>query len=235
VEDFLTALQHAVKEEIVENYFHERRIIEEEAAEVEAVRGQAAAAAEDLALALGRLGLVLLEERFVKDFWRRAGLGAAPPVQPAAPAAGGQLLGRGWRWRRRYRDLVEGAAEGVSRAAGRHGELLAWLRRLVDEVNADIDRFHQNNDFLALVSVLNQMDPELIQKKYFLGSDLEGQVCGSLDEGLRFRKLARPGEGAEPLPGLPPPADLRRAARAEATAVLRALGPEVRRRLAGPD
>lgn len=232
MEDFLTALQYAVKEEIVENYFHGRRIIEEEVAEVETARGQAAAAAEELALALGRLGRVLLEERFVEDFWRRAGLESGPGLQPAA-AAEGPLLGPGWRWRGRYRDLVERAAEEVSRAGGRHGEALAGLVRLVDEVNADIDRFHQNFDFLALVSVLNQMDPELLQKKHFLGSDLEGQVCGSLDERLRFRKLARPAAGAGSIPELPALAELRRAARAEAAAVLRALGPEVKRRLAG--
>ena len=138
MEDFLTALQHAVKEEIVENYFHERRLLEEEAAEVEDLRQELEAAAGRLGRALNRLKLVLVEDRFFKGFWQRLGLDEAPRPGPDGPALEPEVVPSGWLWRGRYRRLVRRSAERVWRAGGEYRGRLKELRSLIEEVNASL-------------------------------------------------------------------------------------------------
>ncbi|MBW2617613.1 MAG: hypothetical protein JRC92_01895, partial [Deltaproteobacteria bacterium] len=182
-DDFLAALQHAIKEEIVENYFHERRIIEEEKAEVDELLTGQAQAAERVNQAKASLETLLVEPGFAAKLWESAGRSSEAKLEkdePHYPAWTWPLAALSWR--ACYRNRVCCAAGEVWSAQQQHEQALVELDSLIQEVNADIDRFEANFDFLLLCSVINQLDPEMLAKKHFLGSALEGNDRLSLDE-----------------------------------------------------
>jgi len=222
-DDFLTALQHAIKEEIVENYFHERRVIEEEKAEVDELLAGQAQAAEKVNQAKASLEALLVEPGFAAKLWESAGRSSGAKLEkdePHYPAWTWPL--RALSWRVCYRNRVCCAAGEVWSVQQQYEEALAELDSLIQEVNADIDRFQANFDFLLLSSVINQLDQETLAKKHFLGSALEGNDRLSLDERLRLPKIKVRVEELRVLPPLPPARCFQEAAGQVAREVLKA-------------
>jgi len=222
-DDFLTALQYAIKEEIVENYFHERRVIEEEKAEVDGLLAGQAQTAEKVNQAKASLEALLVEPGFAAELWESAGRSnAVRPTndKPYSPSCPWPL--RALSWRARYRSQVRHAAGEVWSIQQQHEETLAELDSLIQEVNADIDRFQADFDFLLLCSVINQLDQETLAKKHFLGSALEGDDRQSLDERLRLPKIKVMVEGLRVLSPLPPARCFQEAAGQVAEEVLKA-------------
>lgn len=233
INDFLEALTYAVKEEVVENYFLQRRVVEEELAEVDRLNLKLAARQGEVNRVLAELEELLLEEPYWRTFWDRAGQGDQAPVPgtrtPAGRVWSGSAPGLGWKGR--YRGLVKETIRSLNRSLERHQEVLDEARDLVDGVNRDIDRFHANFDFLAIRSMLCQMDPVEVEKKYVLGSDLQGQACLDLDAAMRFKRLSRPSLG--PIPNPPPKGALLKAGVEAAALILKQRPGQVRGRMKG--
>ncbi len=231
---FLEALQHAIKEEIVQNYFHARRVVEEEIAEVNDWVKAQTLAAEKVKKVLGRLKSALIEPRFWDEFWRlvrsRPRPGVMESCSPEAPnPAGLGGLTRGSRYQRLLRQTVR----DLARALNEHEAILSELTGLIEEVNSDIDRFHKNFDFLALSAVINALDPQVMERKHFLGSAVEGEACLSMEERLRFKKLNLALDKMKFLEPLPSHERLDQAAKKAAREVLRAASEKVKALLKG--
>jgi len=229
---FLSALQHSIKEEIVENYFRQRLVLEKEIAEVESDRASLAKKTREAKKAVADLAELLLEPRFVDIFWDLAGI-SLPKVkpQPASSDSPWSWPVKGLNWRRQYKKLIQRAVSRLNATCRAHWKAFNNLKSLVEEVNQDIDRFHGNFDFLMLHSVLSQLDPETVRKKYFLGSALEGKTCLDMDSALRFCKLQGP--ECLVLSPLPTADHLQRAASTVAKQILKTRPQEVRARLKG--
>lgn len=229
---FLSALQHSIKEEIVESYFHQRLVVEKEIAEVESDRASLAEKTREVKKALADLAELLLELRFVDMFWELAGINL-PKVKPRPVRSDSPWSWpvKSLSWRGQYKKLIQRAALRLHAACRAHWKAFKNLTALVEEVNQDIDHFHGNFDFLMLHSVLSQLDPETVRKKYFLGSALEGKTCLDMDAALRFCKLQGP--ECLVLPPLPTADHLARAASNVAKQILKTRPQEVRVRLKG--
>jgi hypothetical protein len=227
---FLEALHYAIKEEVVDNYFHSRRVVEEEIAEVQ----RAEKALHDLARRvkgrLADLAGLFLEWSLWGQFWRRLGIeeqdfGPEPRGLIWTKAAGG--LG----WRGRYKRLVRATAGLLGDEGLQVTRAFEDFAALTAAVNADIERFHANHDFLMLRSVLSQMDPEVLGKRFYLGGCLDGQACLNLDMAMRFRRLEEPDPEDLPLPGWPGRETVVQAALATAGEALQTQGPLIQARL----
>ena len=189
-DDFISALNHAVKEEIVQVFFRERCILQEETAEFNELADELGRERQGLELALAKLHGVLALPGQWEDFWSQAlsGPEALPRAEgpaefPAWPDC------RGWTWSRRYVNLVKSTARSLWSKADLVRQSKENLDALAEEVNGDIKKFETNFDVLAITAFLRQMDVETMAKRYDLASCLDGQACLVLDESLRFRRL----------------------------------------------
>lgn len=191
-DDFLTALNYAIKEEIVDNYFNERRIIEEEIKMVEEQTEANRKKVLELEKDMASLLALFPNSQAQAEFWQA--LDRPAPEEDACLALGIKALplSKGVFWKRRYRALVRNEAARVGDVWEQFGRDLAQADDLAEEVNRDIDKFHINYDFLLLRSVLAEMDPEMVEKKYFMGCSMDGCSVQELDESLRFKRLPKP-------------------------------------------
>ena len=199
---YIQALNQAVKQEIVQNYFRERRIIEEEILLVtEAVSGLLGGlyAWEKHRARLGRaLGDASIREKF----FDAAGIDPPRPesVIGAAPAVGLTPI-RGLTRAARYTSLIRGLYKVlVDQAAGLEDERQRAIK-LTQEVNRDILAFEANHDLMMLVAYLRSLNPAELQKRNILGVNFSAREKALSAQALSFRPLkARDMSLEDPLP-----------------------------------
>ncbi|MEW5912022.1 MAG: hypothetical protein AB1814_05670 [Thermodesulfobacteriota bacterium] len=220
-DDFIQALQQSVKQEIVQNYFRERRIIEEE---VLLVTEAASAflgglAAWDKAAAI--LGRALLTDQGARLFFALAGL---PPPEPQAVAQVAPAVGlrpiRGLTQAGRYRSLVAGLYQGLWEQAQELKQERQRALELMQEVNGDIRAFEANHDLMTLASYLRSLDPAELQRRKILGVNFTAAEKALSAEALSFRPLKQAAMGLDQEPPSPRPP---RQVLAEARELLRGL------------
>lgn len=206
-DDLISALNQAVKQEIIENYLRERRIVEEETSILleacSAFQGGVCAWEQNKV----RLGRALLTPEGVGRFFALAGLSITPDVLAPGPIEFPPLRGltRCGRYRRLvgriYRDLWASHEALVKERL----EVLA----LRDEVNQDILGFERNYDLLGLQSYLRSLNPAELQRRRLLGVNFTPGETAEAAAALSFHPLSaqRLGLDAE-LDRLRPPEDL---------------------------
>ena len=234
-DSYIDALNYAIKEEIADHYFHDRRVIEEEVAELEEAREQAASLAVRVQGLLADLSALLIEPVFWEAFWTRAGM--EPPDQEGLPGANPGVwkgIKAGFGWKGRYKGRVRRLTERLFAHLEEYLEAHRFLVALVEEVNQDILRFNQNHDFLMLRSVLCEMDPELVAKKFWLGSNLQGDVCFDLEEAMAFKQQPGAAPSLWPLLALPDKKTQAKALSKALSLILKKAPRKVRASLAGP-
>ncbi len=189
-QDFIQALQQSVKQEIIGNYFRERRIIEEEVLLVT----EAASAyhgglyAWDKAAAI--LAKALVSEEGRQKFFHLAGLEPPNPwaLEQAAPAVGLRRI-RGITRAARYLNLIEGLYLGLWQQAQELEEERQSALALLEEVNRDIRVFESNHDLMMLSAYLRSMDPAELQRRKILGVNFTAREKALSAEALSFRQL----------------------------------------------
>ena len=177
-DNYIDALNYAIKEEIADHYFHDRKVIDEELAELGSVRAATADLEETSVKLLADLASLLINSELWVDFWKLVQV--RPPSLTALPFADNGIweeIGNGFGWKSRYKGRVKRLAAKVVAQTGEYLKAHQDLAALIAEVNDDIARFNQNHDFLTLRSVLGEMDQDLVAKKYWLGASLEGEAC----------------------------------------------------------
>ncbi|MEW6265450.1 MAG: hypothetical protein AB1641_20425 [Thermodesulfobacteriota bacterium] len=211
-EDIFAALTYQVKEEVINNYFRERRILEEEINEFNrnlaayrTLEAETRAVRDDLAC------LLVSPDNF-RRFFHLLGF-HRPPLQrwghgrriigrpPEAPEG---LTARGFTRQgryvnltlRTYRRLYDQAKEGRIAA-----ERLFTLAR---EINEDIKRFQLNYDLLSIIGFLKNMDVALSEKTRFLGNNFSAAELTAAQDGLDFKKLNPRLLGVRAWPEIPP-------------------------------
>ncbi|MCB2192112.1 MAG: hypothetical protein KQI62_11135 [Deltaproteobacteria bacterium] len=199
---YIQALNQAVKQEIVQNYFRERRIIEEEilmvTEAVSALLGGLYAWEKHRA----RLGRALGDAAIREEFFNAAGVDPPRPesVALAAPAVGLRPI-RGLTRAARYTSLVRGLYKVlVDEAAGLEDERQRALK-LLKEVNQDILAFEANHDLMMLAGYLRSLSPQELQKRNILGVNFTAKEKMVSAEALSFKPL-KAGEMSlnDPLP-----------------------------------
>lgn len=211
-DDLVAALQQAVKQEIIENYVRERRIVEEEIAllceTASAFHGGLAAWERRRE----RLARALVLPQVAARFFALAGLGEPPACPAAAPAL--CLLPRGWTRPQRYLRLVRHLYQGLWKTGQELSAERENLLALRQEINEDILAFERNHDMLSLTAVLRSLNPAEIQRRRILGVNFSAAETALSAASLSFqtvgldrlglhpdlgRELARPRPPAEVL------------------------------------
>lgn len=190
-DDLISSLNQQVKQEILDRYFRERRIIEEEIGllleEASSFHGGVAFWEAHRA----RLGRALLSPEARAEFFELAGV--RPPREERVdnvPWAVPLRRPRGWTMAGRYRDLVGQLYRDLYDMGQ---ELLAERERvleLLEEVNRDIKHFENTHDFLSLTAYLRTLDPQEIERRKFLGVNFTARESEVSAEALSFRPVA---------------------------------------------
>lgn len=207
---YIQALNQAVKQEIIQNYFRERRVIEEEmllvTEAVSALLGGIAAWEKHRA----RLGRALGNADVREKFFAAAGISPPRPqsVASAAPAVGLAPI-RGLTRAARYVSLIGGLYQGlVEGAAALEAERQKALK-LTKEVNRDILAFEANHDLMMLVAYLRSLNPAELQKRNIMGVNFSAWEKALSAGALSFRPLkAREMGLEEPVAQPRPPAQV---------------------------
>ena len=206
---YIQALNQSVKQEIIQNYFRERRIIEEEMLLVTEAVSALLGGLYAWETHRARLGRALGDADIREKFFAAAGI--APPrpesVANVAPAVGLSPI-RGLTRAARYTSLIRGLYQGLVTGAADLEDERQRALRLTNEVNRDIQAFEANHDLMMLEAYLRSMDPVELQKRKILGVNFSAKEKAASAQALSFKPLKAKEMGLEdPLPK-PKPASL---------------------------
>lgn len=210
-EDFITALNQAVKQEVADNYLRERCVIQEEqnllAEDLCAYHGGLAAWQTER----DALAKVLITHRAAGEFFRLAGLDYSQVGPLARPVVFPQP--RGLTRCRRYRRLVEGLVKELYHTAQELEEERQRVIKLLKEVNADIAHFEASYDFMSIAAFLRSMDLQELERRKIMGLNFTAKELDQSARALSFRPF-NPTllELEQAVASLTPPADLMEAA-----------------------
>jgi hypothetical protein len=219
-DDLIAALNQAVRQEVLENYLRERRVIEEEGnilfETCSAFHGGLSSWERRKAI----LARALLTPKGVADFFALAGL-----KQPDETPDPGEILfeqPKGLTRCRRHAKLVKGLYQGLW---SHHQELAAERGRalkLREEINQDILRFERNHDMLALGAYLRSLEPQELQRRKILGVNFSASETAASAAALSFRPFSVERLGLDaPLEDMRPPEEALPAAQGLLSALCR--------------
>ncbi len=195
-EDFVDGLLFEIKQEIIDNFFGERRRLEEERAACQELVEEQRARVRGLKRSQARLRRLLLDERALQGFCTLAG--SEPAAFPPAnvPKGKPQLAHRprGLTLASRYSDLLSRAYEDLAERAEACAEGQAELEAALRLYREDVEHYQRNYDVLSIVAVLNRMAPEEVERRHWLGENFRPEETASLAESLSIRPMALPEE-----------------------------------------
>jgi hypothetical protein len=211
-EDFVDSLLFEIKQEIIDNFFAERRLLEEERADCGELLAEQAKRLKKLARSQARLRRLLLDDAGLAGFCALSGLpaGCFPPRTPAP--RGPRVLEcrpRGLTLASRYGALLVAAYDDYARLSQDFAAGQAELEASVLAYNEEVERYRRNYDILTIVAVLNRMAPEEIERRHWLGGNYTPEETASLADTLSIRPLAVPGEFQKALVSPPDPKQMR--------------------------
>ena len=214
LDDFIQGMQVAVKREVVDNYFRERKLCE---LMIEDFRHQALAVGQierRLALRYIRLYQLLIEREFLPRLAEIMGLDRPPylgrfrvkkkykaSVLPFVSAKG--MTNRG-----RYIGLIFKAYGVLYKYNDKYRETYEDLALEARAVNLNLQRFRTSYDLMAIIQFIRSLDVKELERRHFLGQNFTAAEMAQLERGLTFKDVAvKTYRLAEPQ-DLPAPADI---------------------------
>ncbi|MEM5788746.1 MAG: hypothetical protein AAGU11_15660 [Syntrophobacteraceae bacterium] len=211
-DDLVTALTRQVKEEVIENYLLERRLIELQQEHLAELALQARALAESTGTWLSRLANLMVGPEFterlsemlglpVRDFW--PGFLSVRHTRP-----GSLFRVRAITYRSKFRKLVFASYSRFQDQMLHYRGSYNDFERERSAVNTNIHSFQRNFDLLSITAFLKNLDMAGIEKKKIMGDNFTPEEMSQLERNLYIRPVGLERFGV-PLPlDLPPAADL---------------------------
>ena len=215
-DDFLDALTHQVKEEVINNYLRERLILEEEIKEYQEILQEYRGLEAEALVRKEELACLLAGPENFKEFFRLMGF-TEPPFRRLvlndnfkwAPACPLELSPKGFTKRGQYINLTIKAYERFFEKIDQASRAAAKLLKLADEINGDINKFHRNFDIMAIINFLKSMDVEAQLKKKFMGDNFGPMEIASLEQTMLFKNIKPAADGVRTWPEIPTPQQAR--------------------------
>jgi|LGVF01.1.fsa_nt_gb hypothetical protein len=206
--DIVAALTHEVKEEVIENYLYERRLIEEQIKYVNELADHAAQLEEKLYRRFARIYEYLSEPEFVNQFVRLIGMKEALfearfRKDPNFRKGLRFIKVHGLTYRAKFRKLI---VESYNRLLNWNSDYKKAYENLKEEskaVNKNLKKFEQNYDLLTILNFLKTMDVEEIERKHFLGDGFTPGEMASVEATMRFKPIRMEQFKLIPTPDLP--------------------------------
>lgn len=191
-DDFISGLTRQVKEEVIENYIRERRLLELQIEQLQKQAEQTRGQAERAAGPLARLGFLMVGPGMVAklkeilklandDFWA-ARLTGMPPGTCSFQT-------RGFTRKGRFRKLVVLSYRDLTAEMNAYRKLHEDLAGECAAVNMNICTFHRNFDLLAILNFFRTLDVQSLERKNILGENFTAREMAELDRNLYIRPM----------------------------------------------
>jgi hypothetical protein len=200
-EDLICSLNRQIKEDILENYLTERRLV---CLQIEDVEKQADGARERAVRAGRRLNRMVHQMIHPEMVERLYALLNVP--QPSFWSNCSEkkqsrriqfIRVRALTDRAKFRKLVVESYNRLTQWMERYRKTYEQLSGQCRAVNSNIKHFNQNFDLLTILSFLKSLDTSTIERKQFLGGNFTAEELASVDQKLyigpiRFESLQVP-------------------------------------------
>ncbi|NVM21604.1 MAG: hypothetical protein HWN68_07475 [Desulfobacterales bacterium] len=209
-EDILGALTKEVKEEVIENYLYDRRLIEEQINYVNELAQQASQLEAILYRRFARTYELLTESEFIDQFVRLTGLKEAAfearfQKDRGFPRGLRFIKVRSFTLRARFKKLLLESYRRLFSWNKAYKKAHEHLKQEARAVNHNLKKFEDDHDLLAILNFLKDMDVDMLERKHFLGENFTPQEIASIEKTLRMApirierfKLISPPDLAEP-------------------------------------
>ena len=207
-DDIVAALTQEVKEEVIENYLYERRLMEGQIDYVKELAENVAQLQEKLYKRFARIYDLLHEPTFLSEVARLLDVEDAPFIDRFAKAPEYQkgvrfIKVRGLTDRGRFRKLLLESYRRLLVWNDQYKEAYEDLEQECRAVNENLKKFEKDHDLLTILNFLRDMDVERIQRKHFLGDNFTPEEIGSIETSLRFKPIRIEQFKLIPPPSLP--------------------------------
>lgn len=208
-DDLIGSLTRQVKEEVLENYLTERRLIRLQVEEVERAVETVIVQAVRVGRRLNRLALLMVHPEM-----KRRMLDTLKVPQPSFWAESAQKrFSRRIRLirvnaitdRRKFRKLVVESYRRLFEQVGKYRKTHESLRKECEAVNHNIRNFQKNFDLLNILNFLRSLDIQGIERKQVLGDNFSPEEMASVDQKLYIKPLSIDAFPIPPPLELPPP------------------------------
>jgi len=208
-DDLISSLTRQVKEEVIENYLTERRIVGLQIEDIEAQAEEARFQALKTGRRLSRLAYLMVQPEMLKKLLDLLNI--------SSPSFWNDCLekkfSRGIRLIRvraltdkgKFRKLLLEAYNRLYRWMENYRKVYEELNAECRAVNMNIDKFQKNFDLLTILNFLKSLDPTALERKHYLGENFTAEELSSVDRTLylhpiRFENLEVPAPPALPEP-----------------------------------
>ncbi|MDO9566110.1 MAG: hypothetical protein Q7J15_05155 [Candidatus Desulfaltia sp.] len=193
-DDFISALTREVKEEVIQNYLYERRLIEEQILYAEELAKHATQLQEMLCCRFARMYDLLFEAGFINEFINILGL-KEPPFNDRIDKDSKyrkdlrSIKVRGFTDKARFKKLTLEAYQRLVTWNNKYKEAHENLKEECNAVNTTLAKFEKNHDLLTIINFLKSMDVGDIVKKHFMGENFTPEELGAVEKSLHFKPV----------------------------------------------
>lgn len=193
-DDFISALTLEVKEEVIQNYLYERRLVEEQIHYAEELAEHAAQLREMLFGCFARMYDLLFETGFINEFVNILGLKELPFNDRIGKDSKYRknlrlIKVHGLTNRTRFKKLTLEAYRRLVIWNDKYKEAHEDLKEECKAVNTNLVKFEKNRDLLTIINFLKSMDVGEIVKKHFMGGNFTPEELGAVEKSLHFKPV----------------------------------------------
>jgi hypothetical protein len=209
-DDIVSALTREVKEEVIENYLYERRLIEAQINYVNELAEHAAELEEKLYRRFARIYEYLLNSELINHFVRLIGMKEALfearfRKDPNFRKGLRFIKVRGITRRTKFKKLLWESYCRLFDWNKAYKEGYENLEQESKASNQNLKKFEADYDLIVILNFLKGIDVEQIQKRHWLGDNFSPEEIGSIETTLRLRPIRMEQFELLPPPDLPEP------------------------------
>lgn len=214
-DDIIGALTQEVKEEVIENYLYERRLVDEQINHVNNLAQHAAELEDKLYRRFARIYEYLSVPDCINRFVKLIEMKEAPfearwRKDPGFRKGLRFIRVRGLTNRAKFRRLFRESYRRLFARNEAYREAYEDLEHEIKAVNHNVKKFENGYDLLTILNFLKDMDVEFVEKKYFLSDNFTPEEMASVEKTLRLRPIRTTQFNLVPPPRLPEPRSIER-------------------------
>jgi hypothetical protein len=209
-DDIISALTQEVKQEVVENYLYERRLMEEQIAYVKELAEETRQLQDTAYRRFARIYELLGEEEFVDQFVQVLGLNSVPfetRFQEDPDFRKGLKFIKVWglTHKAKFKRLLSEAYRRLFRWNAVYAEGYENFEAECRAANHNLKRFQEGFDLLTILNFLKDMDVDFIEKKHWLSDNFTPEEMTAVEKSLTFKAIRIERFDLVPPPNLPEP------------------------------
>ena len=207
-DDIIGALTQEIKEEVIERYLYDRRLIEEQINYANELAEQVKQLQAGCSSRFISICDSLVGPDFVAKFVEALGLKNPPfrgwPNQnPIDPGCQCRVKVRGLTPRAKFKKLLSELYRGLCESNSQYTEAYEDLKEECKAVNYNLKKFQGNYDLLTILKFLKDMDVEFAERKRWLGDNFSPAEMASVEKSLSFKPIRMERFKLDPPPNLP--------------------------------